>query len=76
MDYERKPFVTMAFLLSIANKIDKLTSICLICKGPGNLSLRKTKDAKLMLIGANDAYLPVCCNCYLGKNGKEKINPN
>jgi len=77
LDYERKPFVTMSFLLSVATKINKLTSVCMKCKNAGNLSLRKTNDKKQKIIGANDLYMPVCNNCYIGKDEKRtKINPN
>lgn len=67
MDYQREPFSTMANLMVIADKIDKYTSICNICKKPAAYSKRVVKENDRVFIGGDDSYIPCCTEHFLEK---------
>jgi thymidine kinase len=64
-DFERKKFGQILDLIPIADKIEKLSSLCSLCKNGtrGIFSMRLTKEKTQTLIGS-DNYIPVCRNCY------------
>ncbi len=64
-DFERKKFGQILDLIPLCDKVEKLTSLCSICKdgNPGVFSMRITKEKEQTLIGS-DMYIPVCRNCY------------
>jgi len=64
LDYLRQPFPTMSNLLAIADRVDKINSICMVCKENASYSLRLVEQSDLMVIGGQDTYLPVCRTCY------------
>ena len=64
MDYRGMPFGVMPQLLSIAEYVTKVHAICVKC---GNLAYvsHRIKDFKnLILLGENDAYEPLCRQCF------------
>ena len=70
MDFRGKPFGIIKDLLCVAEKVDKLTSICNKC---GALATRTQRiiDGKpahyndpTVLVGATDYYIPVCRDCH------------
>ena len=64
MDYSRKPFGQMPFLLAKADYITKLHAICVKCGNIANYSYRKSNLDKLVLLGEMDIYEPRCRHCY------------
>ena len=64
-DFERKKFGQILDLIPLCDKVEKLTSLCSICKDgtPGIFSMRITKEKEQTLIGS-DMYIPVCRYCY------------
>jgi thymidine kinase len=64
-DFERKKFGSILDLIPLCDKVEKLASLCSICKdgAPGIFSLRLTKEKQQTLVGSNN-YIPVCRNCY------------
>jgi thymidine kinase len=64
MDYLRKPFGQMPFLLSKADYITKLHAICVICGNIANYSYRKTGHETQVLLGEGTVYEPRCRHCY------------
>ena len=64
-DFERKKFGSILDLIPLCDKVEKLSSLCSICKdgAPGIFSLRLTKEKQQTLVGSNN-YIPVCRNCY------------
>lgn len=64
-DYKQDPFGPMPQLLALADRVRKLTAICVICKGEnGRLTYRRTDATEQVLLGAGDAYAPMCRSCY------------
>lgn len=73
MDYQGRPFGPMPTLMSVADKVDKITAICiatddngLICGKPATRSFRvPSKDTgSLVQIGASDSYQARCRECW------------
>jgi len=64
-DFERKKFGRLLDLVPYCDKIEKLTSLCSICKNgtPGIFSMRLTDEKQQTLVGS-DNYIPVCRGCY------------
>lgn len=62
-DYRREPFDTIR-LIPLADRVDKLTALCAVCKDgtPGLFSKRLVEAAssERVVIGGADAYIPVC----------------
>jgi thymidine kinase len=67
-DFERKKFGEILDLIPLCDKVNKLTSLCSICKNgtPGIFSMRITNEKEQTVIGSEN-YLPVCRICYDAK---------
>jgi thymidine kinase len=65
MDYLGKPFGPMPSLFACAEHVTKLHAICVRCGKQAQYSHRIKPDDKLVLLGAEDIYEPLCRNCYL-----------
>lgn len=68
-DFERKKFGQILDLIPMCDKVEKLTSLCSLCKNGtrGIFSMRLTKETEQTVVGS-DIYIPVCRLCYEGKN--------
>jgi len=68
-DFERKKFGQILDLISLCDKVNKLTSLCSQCKNGtlGIFSMRLTSEKQQTLVGS-DNYIPVCRKCYESKN--------
>lgn len=70
MDFKGEPFKIMANLLARAEKIDKLTAICVKCGEPATRSQRLVNgeparaDDEIVLVGGNESYEPRCRSCH------------
>jgi thymidine kinase len=64
-DFERKKFGAILDLIPLCDKVNKLTSLCSICKNgtPGIFSMRLTNEKEQTVVGS-DNYIPVCRKCY------------
>jgi thymidine kinase len=64
-DFERKKFGEILDLIPLCDKVNKLTSLCSICKDgtPALFSMRTTNEKEQTVIGSEN-YLPVCRLCY------------
>ena len=64
MDYMGRPFGPMPKLLSIAEKVTKLTAVCTLCGAAATRSQRisneKSAGADQILVGAHDSYEARC----------------
>ncbi|MBM3274630.1 MAG: thymidine kinase [Candidatus Sericytochromatia bacterium] len=66
MDFRGRPFAIMPRLLAMAELVEKLTAICMVCGGPATRSQRLIDgrpakwDDPIVLIGASDSYEPRC----------------
>lgn len=64
MDYKSNPFGSMPMLLSIADEVVKLNSVCTFCSGKARHSHRISKDDGVVVLGEKDKYVPLCRSCY------------
>jgi len=64
-DFERKKFGQILDIIPLCDKVNKLTSLCSICKNgtPGIFSKRISSETQQTVVGS-DNYIPVCRNCY------------
>lgn len=64
-DYKQDPFGPMPQLLALADDVRKLNAICSGCKGlDGRLTYRSVVSTEQVLLGAAEAYAPMCRACY------------
>ena len=64
MDYLANPFGSMPKLLTLADDVVKLNSVCTFCSGKARFSHRVTNDDRLVVLGEKDKYVPLCRSCY------------
>jgi thymidine kinase len=64
-DFERKKFGQILDLIPLCDKVEKLTSLCSLCKNgtKGIFSMRLTQEKEQTIIGSEN-YIPVCRKCY------------
>lgn len=71
MDFRGAPFGVMPQLLAMAESVEKLTAICVICGAPATRSQRLINgrpaewEDPVILVGAHDAYEPRCRSCHV-----------
>lgn len=64
MDYQGKPFSITAYLMAVADKVNKFHAVCADCGDEGYVTA-KTSDSKYRIeLGSQDIYKPVCRKCY------------
>ena len=73
-DFERKKFGQILDLIPLCDKVEKLTSLCSLCKNGtrGIFSMRLTQDTEQTVVGS-DIYIPVCRKCYESKSLKNEV---
>lgn len=62
--FERKPFGNILELVSKAEKVHKLTAICVKCHKEASFTKRLGNEKEVKLIGGDEKYMPVCRKCY------------
>lgn len=74
LTYDREPFAPIPALMSMADKVTKLSAICALCGDEAVYHKRilrgKTVDphiADQSLVGKIDTYQPRCRHCYIKK---------
>jgi thymidine kinase len=65
MDFTGKPFGPIPGLMAIAEQVTKIHAICVRCGSLAQYSHRKTKSKKLVLLGEQDEYEPLCRACFI-----------
>ena len=64
MDYMGRPFGAIPELLTIADEVKKLNSVCTFCSGKARFSHRISQDNSIVVLGEKDKYVPLCRSCY------------
>ncbi len=64
MDYKGVPFGPIPALCAIADDVTKVHAICVRCGALAYVSHRKVADEKLVLLGEQAEYEPLCRECY------------
>ncbi|HKP29532.1 MAG TPA: thymidine kinase [Gemmatimonadales bacterium] len=69
-DFRGEPFGAMAQLMAVAEQVDKLSAICMVC---GDAACRNQRlidgrpapyDSPVILVGGSDAYEARCRHCH------------
>lgn len=60
LDYRGVPFEPMPQLMSVAEYVTKLLSICVVCGSPANYSQKLSSDGGRVEVGAKDLYEARC----------------
>lgn len=76
-DFRMEPFPVISKIISKADKIKLLKAYCFNCHKDAEYSLRIVQSNDTVLIGADEAYKPVCreCHVFFSKE-REKGNLN
>lgn len=70
LDFRGEPFGPVPTLLALAEKVDKLQAICVVCGEPGTRTQRVVNgvpadyDDPIVLIGAQESYESRCGTCH------------
>lgn len=63
--FQRKPFGNVLELVPVAEKVTKLSAVCMICcKKDAHFTRRRTSETKIEVIGGKEMYQAVCRGCY------------
>jgi len=80
LDFKAEPFGSMPELLCIADRVDKLTAICMKCGSEyGNRTQRlingkpADRNSPLIMIGGDESYEARCINCYEINDSQNKF---
>lgn len=84
LDFKGEPFGSMPQLLAYADKVDKLTAICMKCGSEYAVRTQRLidgqpadKNSPLIMIGADETYEARCLNCWeLRDSSKSEKNEN
>lgn len=63
-DFLGQPFGPAPALMATAEFVTKVHAVCVKCGNPASKSKRTVQSEEKVLIGAGDAYIPVCRRCY------------
>ena len=70
LDFRGEPFGSMPQLLAIAEMVDKLHAICVVCGGPASRNQRLIDgkparyDSPTIMVGGQEAYEARCRSCH------------
>lgn len=64
MDWKGEPFHPMPELMAIAESVEKLQAVCVVCAGPASRTQRLLKNTDTILVGDHTAYEPRCRQCF------------
>lgn len=62
--FQRKPFGQVLELVPMAEKVSKLSAVCMGCGKDAAFSRRITCETAVEVIGGADKYVAMCRNCY------------
>ncbi|MCL1949839.1 MAG: thymidine kinase [Turicibacter sp.] len=78
-DFRGEPFGPMPILLTKAEEVTKLTSICSVCGGPATRSQRLIEGKPvsyhdpIIQVGAAEAYEPRCRHCHVVRDLPDEL---
>ncbi len=64
MDYLGRPFGPIPGLMATAEYVTKVHAICVRCGNLAQLSKRTATGDKIVQLGENESYEPLCRSCY------------
>lgn len=63
-DFQRKSFGDILGLVPLAESIDKLKAVCMMCFQDASFTKRKGSETEIEVIGGQEMYLAACRACY------------
>ena len=69
-DFRGEPFGVMGHLMAIAEQVDKLSAICVVCGGPATRNQRLVNDkpapwnSPTIMVGGRESYEARCRHCH------------
>lgn len=69
-DFQRNKFGQVLDLIPQCDTVEKLHSTCNVCREPAIFSHRTCESDKQVLVGSQDAYQPLCRQCYNSKQNE------
>jgi len=60
LDYRGVPFGPIPYLMAVADRVEKLTAICMVCGGDATRSQRIVDSEEQIVIGGENVYEPRC----------------
>ncbi len=78
MDFRGEPFGPMPLLMAEAERVDKLSAICVVCGAPASRTQRlingqpASYDDPVIMVGASEVYEARCRHCHEVKRRSEK----
>jgi thymidine kinase len=82
LDFRGEPFGSVPALLALAESVDKLQAICVVCGEPGTRTQRIVDgipadyDDPIIVIGAQEAYEARCRTCHRVPRRASRENEN
>lgn len=64
--FQRKPFGRILELIPRAEKVMKLSAVCMYCNKDAPFTQRIVDNCEIELIGGEECYKPVCRTCFHG----------
>ena len=70
LDFRGEPFGSMGHLMAIAEHVDKLHAICVVCGGPASRNQRLIEgkparyDSPTIMVGGDESYEARCRSCH------------
>ena len=62
--FERKPFGNIVSLIPLAEKVSKLSAVCVYCTREAAFTRRAIASKQVEMIGGAEMYKPVCRGCF------------
>merc|ERR1711879_726297 len=73
--FQRKAFGTVLNLIPIAEKVTKLSAVCMLrCSRDASFTYRMPTETEVEVIGGADKYVAVCRGCYAEQSSTSSIS--
>ncbi|XP_059472251.1 thymidine kinase, cytosolic-like [Neocloeon triangulifer] len=73
--YQRQGFGNILHLVPLAESVEKLTAVCMMCFGNASYTKRIGNEQEVEVIGGADKYMAVCRSCYHKSPSKAPRSP-
>jgi len=74
--YQRSGFGNILNLIPLAERVAKLTAVCMRCYGEAAYTQRLGSETQVELIGGTEKYMAVCRECYKMEEDDEACHGN
>ena len=64
MDFMGNPFENIIFVMGIAQKVDKISAVCVVCGNEGTMTYKKNLNSKRVEVGETNLYEARCYDCW------------